>query len=121
MAKTDFKSIDEYIATFSIDIQQKLEEIRQIIHAAVPEAKEVISYQIPCFNHYGPVLYFSAFKSHLSIAAPPPTFQVFKEELSSYKTSVSVFQIPYDKPIPAQLIAKIAKYRAQENVKEAKA
>ena len=121
MAKTDFQSIDEYIATFPSRIQDKLEEVRRIIHKAVPDAKEVISYQIPCFNLNGPILYFSAFTKHLAIAAPPPTIEVFKQVLSSYKTSVSVFQIPYDQPIPATLIAKIAKWRATENEKKAKA
>lgn len=121
MAKTDYKSIDEYIATFPEDIQEKLEAIRRIIHEAVPGAKEVISYQIPCFNLNGPILYFSAFKNHIAIAAPPPTIEVFENELTSYKTSVSVFQIPYDQPIPKDLITKMAKYRAAENEKKSKA
>ena len=120
MAKTDYKSIDEYIANFPDDIQEKLETIRQTIHAAVPEAKEVISYQIPCFNLSGPILYFSAFKNHIAVAAPPPTIEVFKNELSGYKTSLSVFQIPYDQPIPKELITRMAGYRAAENEKKSK-
>lgn len=47
MAKTDFKTIDEYINTFSEDVQQTLERIRQTIQEAAPEAGEVISYQMP--------------------------------------------------------------------------
>lgn len=120
MAKTDFKSIDEYIATFPADVQNILEQYRQIIHKAVPEAEEVISYQIPCFNLNGPILYFCAFKNHMSVSAPPPTMEVFKDELKDYKTSVSVFQIPYDQPIPSELITKMAKWRAEENAKKAK-
>lgn len=117
MAKTDFRSIDEYISTFPKDVQARLEEIRQIIHSAVPEAKEVISYQIPCFNLNGPILYFSAFTKHIAIAAPPPTMQVFKDEIAEYKSSVSVFQIPYEQKTPTELITKMAKYREQENQK----
>lgn len=120
MAKTDYKSIDEYIAAFPEEIQNKLEEVRKIIRAAVPDAKEVISYQIPCFNLNGPILYFSAYKKHLTLSAPPPTFEVFKEELASYKTSISAVQLPYDQPIPKALITKIAKYRAAENLKKSK-
>lgn len=120
MAKTDFKSIDEYIATFEADVQEKLQTVRQIIHKAVPQAKEVISYQIPCFNNSGPILYFSVFTKHISIAAPPPTMEVFKKDLAGYKTSVSVFQIPFNQPIPSQLIAKMAKWREAENLKRIK-
>lgn len=45
-----YKSIDEYIKTFPPDIQNTLEKIRQIIRKAAPEAKEVISYQMPAFK-----------------------------------------------------------------------
>lgn len=120
MAKTDFKTIDEYVSTFPKDVQEKLETVRTIIHKAVPEAEETISYQIPCFNLNGPILYFSAFTKHISIAAPPPTFQVFKDEIKEYKSSISVFQIPFDKEIPEKLITKIAKYREEENTKSKK-
>lgn len=120
MAKTDFKSIDEYIATFPAETQRILEQYRQIIHEAVPEAQEVINYQIPCFNLNGPILYFSAYKAHIAVSAPPPTMAVFKDELSAYKTSVSGFQVPYDQPIPKELITKMAKWREAENAKKAK-
>lgn len=118
MAKTDYQSIDQYIAEFPADVQEKLEAVRRIIYAAVPEAEEVISYQIPCFKQNGPVLYFSAYTSHIGIAAPPPTIEVFKDELKAYKTSKSVFQIPFDQPLPKELIARMAQWRASENAKK---
>lgn len=117
MAKTNYKTIDEYIAAFPDTVQHKLEEVRKIIHEAAPDAKEIISYQIPCFDQNGPILYFSAFTKHISIATPPPTLDVFKKELKDYKTSKSVFQIPFDQPIPAKLITKIATYKVRENMK----
>lgn len=120
MAKTDYQSIDEYIATFPGDVQKTLEAIRETIHQAVPEAKEVISYQIPCFNLNGPILYFSGYKSHVGIAAPPPTMEVFKSDLTSYKSSVSTFQVPHGQPLPKDLITKMAQYREQENLKRSK-
>lgn len=36
MAKTDFKTIDEYISTFPEDVQDMLEKIRQSIQQAKP-------------------------------------------------------------------------------------
>lgn len=120
MAKTDFKSIDEYIATFPADVQKILEQYRQIIHEAVPDAKEVISYQIPCFNLNGPILYFAAFTNHVAVSGPPPTIEHFQDELTGYKISKSVFQVPYDQPIPKELITRMAKWREAENAKKAK-
>ena len=122
MAKTDFKTVDEYISTFPEDVQDTLEKIRQTIKKAVPEAQEVISYQIPAFKFHGWVLYFSAYKHHYSLSCPPPftVFDVFEKELSLYEISKSAIKFPADKPIPLTLISDMAKYRAKENLEKEK-
>jgi uncharacterized protein YdhG (YjbR/CyaY superfamily) len=50
MAKTNFQSIDEYIAACPPDSQAYLREIRNLIRSLVPDAKEKISYQIACLS-----------------------------------------------------------------------
>ena len=57
MAKTDFKSVDEYQDTFQGEKKQRLAAIRKIIRAAAPAAEEVISYQIPAYKHFGFLIY----------------------------------------------------------------
>ena len=47
MAKTDFKSVDEYIASQPEAVQRILKRVRSTIRKAVPGGEEVISYQIP--------------------------------------------------------------------------
>src|SRR5687768_3881737 len=83
MAKTDFKTADEYIATFPATDQQALRAIREAIRAGAPDAEEVISYQIPAFKLGGFVLYYSAYTNHYSLALPPPSavYEVFKDQL----------------------------------------
>jgi uncharacterized protein YdhG (YjbR/CyaY superfamily) len=57
MAKTDFKSISEYIASKPRDAREVLERVRGAIRKAVPAAEEAISYQIPVYKLNGlPVL-----------------------------------------------------------------
>ncbi len=121
MAKTDFKTPGEYISTFPQDVQAILESVRQAIQSAVPEAEEVISYQIPAFKYHGWVLYYSAYKSHYSLSCPPPftVFDRFQEELSPYEISKSAIKFPLDKPVPVQLISDMAAYRAKENLERA--
>jgi uncharacterized protein YdhG (YjbR/CyaY superfamily) len=124
MAKTDFKTADEYIQTFPKDIQDILEQVRQTIQKAVPEAEEVISYQIPAFKFHGWIFYYSAYKKHFSLSCPPPyTFvEAFKKELSGYNISKSTIQFPFDKGVPVNLIHKMSQYRAKENLaRESKA
>jgi hypothetical protein len=47
------QNIDEYIARFSEDIQAILAKVRATIRKAAPDAKEVISYQMPAFKQHG--------------------------------------------------------------------
>jgi uncharacterized protein YdhG (YjbR/CyaY superfamily) len=124
MAKTDFKTPDEYIQTLPKDVQEMLQQVRQAIQKAVPEAEEVISYQIPAFKYHGWVFYYSAYKKHFSLSCPPPyTFvEAFKKELSGYKISKSTIQFPFVKGVPVKLIEQMSEYRAKENLaREAKA
>lgn len=123
MAKTDFKNVDEYISTFSKEVQAILQQIRQTIKEAVPEAEEVINYQIPAFKFHGWVFYFSAYKNHYSLSCPPPftVFDAFKEALSPYEISKSTIKFPLDQPVPVELIHQMAQYRANENLERDKA
>jgi uncharacterized protein YdhG (YjbR/CyaY superfamily) len=65
MAETDFKSVDEYIASQPKAVQGVLERVRNIIRKTVPVADEVISYKIPTYKlHGGAVIYFAGWKKH---------------------------------------------------------
>ena len=80
MAKTDFKSVDEYIATHPPDVQAILQRVRSTIHKAVPKAEEAISYQIPTFKLHGSyVVYFAGWKKHYSLyPGQPPARRGFQ-------------------------------------------
>ena len=124
MAKANFQTSDEYIATFPADVQAVLRTVQQAIRKAVPDADEVISYQIPAFRLEGAwVFYYSAYAKHFSLSCPPPfsAQQVFKDELARYKQSKSAIQFPLDEPVPTKLIAAMAKHRAKEILDAAKA
>ena len=116
MAKTDFKSIDEYIATFPPDVQDTLQRVRTTIRKAVPKAEEAISYQIPTFKlHASYVVYFAGWKQHYSLyPASSQLVAAFKDELAPYKVNKGTIRFPLSKPVPVKLIAGIAKFLAKE-------
>lgn len=117
-ANEKFLTVEQYIGEFPKEVQDDLEKIRQAIRQAVPEAEEVISYQLPAYKYHGMVIYFGAYKSHYSLSFPPPfkAFEVFKEDLAPYEQSKSAIKFPMDKPLPLALMGNIAKYKAQENL-----
>jgi uncharacterized protein YdhG (YjbR/CyaY superfamily) len=65
MAKTEFYSIDEYIAAFPDGIQGRLERISQTVNQAVPEGEELISYQMPTYRYHGVLVHFAVFQNHI--------------------------------------------------------
>jgi uncharacterized protein YdhG (YjbR/CyaY superfamily) len=66
MSKTDFSSVDEYIASQSEAVQGLLQSVRRTIRKAVPGTDEVISYNMPTYKlPAGPVIYFAGWKKAL--------------------------------------------------------
>lgn len=118
MEKTS-RSIDEYIARQPAEIQKKLQEMRAIIHAAAPQAEERISYSMPAFFQNGILVYFAAFKDHLSFFPTGSGISAFAGEIKSYKTSKGTLQIPFDQPLPLVLLTRMVKFRVEENLGKA--
>jgi uncharacterized protein YdhG (YjbR/CyaY superfamily) len=121
MAKTDFKSVDEYIATHPEDVQAILRRVRSIIRTAMPDAEETISYQIPAYKlSGGAALYFAGWKQHFSLyPLTDGLIEEFKEEIAPYKISKGTIRFSLADPIPVKLIERIAKFRAKEAAERA--
>jgi uncharacterized protein YdhG (YjbR/CyaY superfamily) len=116
------KDIDGYIARFPSDVQKILEKIPTAIKKAAPDAEETISYQIPTFTLKGRYLvYFAAYKKHISIYPAPRGSEEFKEALSAYEGGKGTVRFPLDKTIPFDLISRIVKFRVKENLQRAEA
>ena len=118
MQKKQFKTIDEYIKAFPPNVQSILEEMRETIRKAAPEAIEAISYQIPTFKLNGNLVHFAAFKNHIGFYPTSSGIEAFKKELSPYKGAKGSVQFPKDKPIPYDLVKKIVEFRVKENLKQ---
>jgi uncharacterized protein YdhG (YjbR/CyaY superfamily) len=113
------RDIDEYIATFPDDVQKVLRKIRLTIRKAAPDAEERISYQIPTFTLHGNLIYFAAFKRHVSVYPAPRGNEAFRDELSAYEGGKGTVRFPLDKPVPYDLITRIVKFRVKDNTERA--
>lgn len=120
MKTSQAKNIDEYIATFPHEVQQKLEAVRAAIKEAAPKAGEAIKYAMPTFVMNGNLVHFAAFKNHIGFYPAPMGIKAFEKELSVYKGGKGSVQFPLDKPLPLTLIKKIVKYRVQKNKEKGK-
>ncbi len=114
--KKPFMTIDGYISTFPADIQAILENVRQAIQKAAPEAAETMSYGIPTFNLNGKhLVFFAGWKHHISLYPLPAGDEAFQQEISHYKRAKGTIQFPLDKPIPYGLVEQIVTLLIKEN------
>jgi uncharacterized protein YdhG (YjbR/CyaY superfamily) len=123
VAKTDFKSVNEYIAAHPKDVRAILERARSTIRKALPGAEEVISYQIPTYKlHGGYVVYFAGWKQHYSLyPATDHLVAAFKDDLAPYEVNKGTIRFPLSQPVPVRLIGRIAKFLAKEAAERARA
>jgi uncharacterized protein YdhG (YjbR/CyaY superfamily) len=112
--------IDEYIAGFPAVIQVILEQVRNTIAEAAPDAKETIGYGMPTFTLNGTLVHFAAFKNHIGFYSLPNATAEFQKELGQFKSGKGSIQFPLEKPMPLELIRRIVVFRVQENLAKAK-
>jgi uncharacterized protein YdhG (YjbR/CyaY superfamily) len=123
MARTPFKSVDDYIDAQPPAARTALERVRSIIRKALPNAEEVISYNIPAYKQDGErVIFFAGFKEHFSLyPVKADLVATLKDELARYEKSTGTVRFPLSEPVPVKLIARIAKLRAKQAAARAKA
>ena len=111
------RNIDEYIAGFPVNIQARLQELRDTIKRAVPAAEETISYNMPAFKLNGVhLIYFAGWKNHISLYPFSSAMDASLPEAAAYKTSGrGTIQFPLDKPLPVEFVEMIIKLREKES------
>jgi uncharacterized protein YdhG (YjbR/CyaY superfamily) len=114
--KNSFKNIDEYMLLFP-EIQEKLEELRKIIHAQNPEIEEYIGYQMPAFRYKNkPLVYFAGYKKHIGFYPGPEGIKNFEKDFiqRKYKFSKGAVQFPVNEDLPLDLIKQLVKFRLDD-------
>lgn len=115
MEQIKAKNIDEYIAQFPKEIKGRLEQMRETIRKAAPEAEEAISYAMPTFKLNGNLVHFAGYKNHIGFYPTPDGIDAFKKEISKYEWAKGSVQFPHDQPLPLSLVTKIVKFRVAQN------
>lgn len=121
MAKTNFQSIDEYIAACPPESQAYLRQIRKLIRTLVPDAKEKISYQMAAFERNGKnLIHFAGWKKHVSLYPVPAGSEAFERQIAKYAGGKGTVKFPLDEPLPLKLIERVVKLHLDVNKKQAK-
>jgi len=121
MAKTNFQSIDEYIAACPPESQAYLQQIRKLIHTLVPDAKEKISYQMAAFERNGKnLIHFAGWKKHVSLYPVPAGSEAFERQIAKYAGGKGTLKFSLEEPLPLKLIERVIKLHLAVNKKQTK-
>lgn len=113
-------SVDEYIASVPPKSRAAFLKLREIVRSTVPsEANEVISYRVPGLKLGRMLVWYAAFKNHVSLFPTASVIEEFRDELKDYSISKGTVQFPVDAEIPTQLIQKLVRARLKPNVSTA--
>ena len=85
-------------------------ELRNALRAALPEAEERISWSMPTYWKNHNIIHFAGFKNHAGLYPGPEAVLEFAERLTEYRTSKGTIQLPYSRPVPAELVSDIARW-----------
>lgn len=118
-AMPTYATVDDYIAQQSETAQAVLQEIRSIIHQAVPETEEGKNYKVATFRvvpeaDVDQQIMVAAYAKFVGFYPFPNTMEAFSEDLKDYKQGKGSVQFPYNKPLPKELIARMVEHRKVE-------
>ena len=111
------ETIDQYIEEQDEGIWSRLNEVRQILHTAIPEAQEKISWSMPTFWKGKNIIHFAASKNHLGLYPGGEATTVFADRLADNDVSKGTIRLPYNQPLPKELITDIAKWCYEQYAK----
>lgn len=106
------ETINNYISTFSKDVQIILKKIQKLISETNPDLIETINYGVPTFKlKWKNFIHFWAFKNHISLFPWPEIIEIFSEKLANYKISKWTIQFSLSEEIPFEIIKEIVEYK----------
>jgi uncharacterized protein YdhG (YjbR/CyaY superfamily) len=115
--KIKFETVKEYLKMCPEKHRHVLEEIRFLVKSTVPEAEEVISYNMPAFKYHGVLVYFAAHKNHIGFYPGSSIVnEIYRDELKEFETSKGTIRFSVDVVLPKELIIKIVQFKAEFNL-----
>lgn len=107
---TQATTVDQYVASVPLAARPKFDELRKLVKAALPNAKEVFSYGIVGYkiDDKRARVFISGWKDHLAIY-PVPGGSELQTKLAPYIKGKGTLRFSLDEPLPKALIERVVK------------
>ena len=108
--------VDEFLANLPDDARGALQQLRETIRRAAPDAEERIGYGVPAFYYKKrPLVSYAAGKNHCAFyVQSPAVMDTYRAELAGYDTAKGTVRFQADAPLPATLVEMLVKARIRE-------
>jgi len=107
-------TIAEYIRAAPREGQPHLRRLYAILKGVAPKAGETIKWGTPFFVEPRFLFAFSGHKAHCNFVPTAAALRAFRRELEKHRTTRGMLQIPYDKPLPENLVRRMAEHCRRE-------
>ncbi len=109
-------TVEEYLNGLSLEAREAIELIRECIKSHVPDADELLNYNILAFalvpgGKRDCQIMVAGYDKHIGFYPAPETIAQFSDEITEFKSAKGSVQFPLDRPMPLELISKMVEYK----------
>jgi uncharacterized protein YdhG (YjbR/CyaY superfamily) len=111
------EAVDAYIESFPRPVQMALGRMRRAVLHAVPDADQVIAYDIPTFKLAGRnIVHIAAWTEHVGLYPAPSGIDAFAERTAPYRSGKGTLRFSLTEPLPLDLVTDITAFRVSEEL-----
>ncbi len=100
--------VDGYVAALPDDVRERVDELRRLVRAAVPDVVETISYAMPTFVlDDRPLVHVAAWKHHIGLYPLPALDPELEREVAPWRGTKDTLKLPHAKPLPTALVERV--------------
>ena len=116
MARPGPTSVEEYLAALTPEQRAWIDELRATIREVLPDADEVISYQIVAYKVGGKaVVWYAAFGDHYSLYPATDTLRAaLGDRIKPHLSGKGTLRFAPDQAVPRDLVREIVRVRLAE-------
>lgn len=112
------EAVEDYIGSFPELAQERLRELRELCRTHAPDAVEGLKWGHPAYSTGTILFVFSGHRNHANIVFTPSTLNAFVDELGGYSTGKGSVKLPYEEPVPTEVLGRMITHRIREYADE---
>ena len=110
-------TVDQFVAEAPAEARPVLEQIRQVVKAAVPGVDETMGYGKPYYKYHGWMTGITLYTKHLGVEICGGLSDDDRAELAAlgHKAGSKNFNIAYDQAVPVEVLTRLVQAQAKRN------